>query len=81
MAGATPYLRMMATTTAGYMMARSALAALDGGGDLNPEFAAAKVATARFFCEQLMPMADGLLAAVTAGAEPLTILDPVALAR
>ena len=81
MAGATPYLRMMATTTAGYMMARSALAALAGGGDLNPEFAAAKVATARFFCEQLMPMADGLLAAVTAGAEPLTILDPVALAR
>jgi hypothetical protein len=29
------------------------------------------VTTARFFCEQLLPPAVGLLASVTGGAEPL----------
>ena len=35
------------------------------------EFMAARVATGRFFCEQLLPAAEGLEAAVCAGSEPL----------
>ncbi len=38
------------------------------------------VATARFFCEQLLPQADGLEAAVCAGSEPLSF-DPAVLAH
>ncbi|MGH9041812.1 MAG: acyl-CoA dehydrogenase [Acidimicrobiia bacterium] len=73
LAGATPYLRLMATVTAGWLMARSALAAraelAAGTGD-----AAAhchRIVTARFFCEQLLPPATALVPAVTAGAAAL----------
>lgn len=82
LAGATPYLRLFASVTAGWLMARSALAAKRRleAGDGDPGFLHAKVATARFFCEQLLPPATGLVAAITAGAEPLFALDPAALA-
>jgi len=83
LAGATPYLRLFANLTAGYLMARSALAAKklldDGGGDA--EFLRSKIVTARFFCEQLMPAGNGLLGAITAGAGVLFELDAAGLAR
>ena len=80
LAGATPYLRMLATVTAGWLMARSALAAtahLDG-----PEaaFFHSKVATARFFCEQLLPLTGGLTPAVSGGAGPLFAIPTADLA-
>jgi hypothetical protein len=67
--------------TAAWLMARSALAARAGlaAGDGEEAFLRSKVVTARFFCEQLLPPAVGLVAAVTAGAGPLFALDPVAL--
>jgi 3-(methylthio)propanoyl-CoA dehydrogenase len=65
LAGATPYLRMLAVLTAGHLMAASALAAR--GTDRE----AAQLRTARFFCEQLVPPATALLPAVTAGAAML----------
>ena len=40
----------------------------------------AKVVTARFFCEQLLPPAVGLVNAVRAGADTLFVLSPTALA-
>ncbi len=80
LAGATPYLRMMSLTTAGYLMARSALAALTAD-DLDPAFVAAKVASARFFCEQLLPTGDGLLGSVTAGGDAVMAFDAATLAR
>ncbi|MFN8036851.1 MAG: acyl-CoA dehydrogenase [Acidimicrobiia bacterium] len=85
MAGATPYLRLLATLTAGYLMARSALAArrLLDAGDVDADDAAflhSKIVTARFFCEQLVPPANGLLGAITAGAGVLYELDPAGLA-
>ncbi|MGH9231184.1 MAG: acyl-CoA dehydrogenase, partial [Acidimicrobiales bacterium] len=74
LAGATPYLRMCGVVTGGWLLARSAHAAvraLDAGrGDAG--FLRQKVVTARFYAEQLLPQAAGLAPAVTAGPADLT---------
>ncbi len=64
-AGATPYLRMLATTLGGFLLARAALAAR---GSAQAE---AKLASAQFYTSQLLPPAVALRAAVTAGSAPL----------
>jgi hypothetical protein len=73
LAAATPFLRMFSLVTAGWLMARSALAAkghLDAGtGDA--EQMQAKIQTATFFCEQILPQVQGLVSPVTAGFENL----------
>jgi 3-(methylthio)propanoyl-CoA dehydrogenase len=72
LAGATPYLRMFGLVVGGWLMARSALAAkqlLDDGS--SDQWLIEKVATARFYAEQLLPQACGLLPAATAGASGL----------
>jgi len=69
LAAATPYLRLFSTVTGGWMMARQALAAtsrLAGASPADKAFYENKVLTARFYCEQLIPQATGLVAAVTA---------------
>jgi alkylation response protein AidB-like acyl-CoA dehydrogenase len=82
LAGATPYLRMFSLVTGGWLMARQALVAqaqLDAGtGDA--EVMAAKIVTARFFAEQLLPAVKGLQAPVTAGFADLFAIDPAHLA-
>ena len=77
LAGATPYLRMFSLVTAGWLMAKQALAAqrrLDAG-DPDPAFYEAKLTTARFFCEQILPAVKGLQGAVEAGYGPLYEVD------
>ena len=73
LAGATPFLRLMGVVLGGWVMARSALAATElldmGEGDR--EFLKAKIATARFYVDQLLPEAAGLLPMVKAGVEQL----------
>ncbi|MCB2102120.1 MAG: acyl-CoA dehydrogenase, partial [Rhodobacterales bacterium] len=68
-AGATHYLELMGTVTGGWMLAHAALAAHDrrarGVGD--PDFDAAKIATARFFAEHRLCRAAGLAAAFMGG--------------
>jgi 3-(methylthio)propanoyl-CoA dehydrogenase len=80
-AGATPYLRVFATVVGGWLLAKGAAAAqaaIDAGeGD---DFLAAKVVTARFYAEQLLPQVAGLAGAVTAGADDLYALSPEQLA-
>jgi alkylation response protein AidB-like acyl-CoA dehydrogenase len=75
LAGATPYLRMCGIVTGGWLLARSARAAQqqldDGRGDA--AFLRQKVVTARFYADQLLPQAAGLVAAVTAG--PADLLE------
>jgi alkylation response protein AidB-like acyl-CoA dehydrogenase len=75
LAGATPFLRMFSLLTAGWVMARQALVAsagLAGGASgAEAEFLSAKLVTATFFCEQLLPAVKGLAAPVKAGYEPL----------
>jgi len=63
LSGATPYLRQMSVLVGGYCMAQSALLAL-GATDLPTDVTSAKVGTARFFCEQILPQVHGLSGAV-----------------
>jgi len=76
LAGATPYLRMFGTVAGGAYLARLALAAAGAGDD---PWLAAKVATARFYAERILPTAAGLLDAVRAGVAGLDEIDPAAL--
>jgi alkylation response protein AidB-like acyl-CoA dehydrogenase len=74
LAGATPYLRMFSLVVGGWLMARSALAVTGtlakGGVDAREEaFLRAKLDTATFFCEQILPQTRGLVDAVRAGHE------------
>lgn len=66
---AVPYLRMFSTVAGGYMLARlaqDALAALftDGG---NAQYYNAKLITARFFAEGLLPAIHGLQSPIMGG--------------
>ncbi|MAZ03768.1 MAG: acyl-CoA dehydrogenase [Sneathiella sp.] len=80
-AGATPYLRMFATTVGGYLLAKSALKAREmrANGDPDTAFLDAKIVTARFFMAQILPMATALLGPVTEGAETLFAIDDAQL--
>ena len=81
LAGATPYLEMFGTVVGGWMMAKSGLAArrLLDAGEGDADFLRAKVATARFYGEQILPEAASLLGAVTAGASVLYATEPSVL--
>jgi len=76
LAGSSPYLRMFGLCVGGWLLARSAVAAA-GTGDA--ELAADKLITARFYAEQLLPQASGLLGAVTAGPRDLFALPTARL--
>jgi 3-(methylthio)propanoyl-CoA dehydrogenase len=73
-AGAVPYLNLFGFAAGGWLMAKSALAAADrlkrGTGD--PAFNKAKIATARFYAEHILPHAAGLAPAIRGGA---TVMD------
>jgi alkylation response protein AidB-like acyl-CoA dehydrogenase len=72
LAAATPYLRMFGIVVGGWVMARQAIAAQRLGND-------EKLATARFYLQEIVPQACGLLPAVTAGHEVLFDLTPAQL--
>jgi hypothetical protein len=67
LAGASPYLRQFGTVLGGWLMATAAVEALKGPSGFDPDFLAEKVNTARFYGEQLLPMANGLVPAVKGG--------------
>jgi alkylation response protein AidB-like acyl-CoA dehydrogenase len=71
-AGATPYLRLFGTVLGGWLLACAALAARrrlsDGGAAEDREFLEAKIATARFYADNVLPRASAEAAAVTRGA-------------
>jgi alkylation response protein AidB-like acyl-CoA dehydrogenase len=68
LAAAGPYLKMFGLVTGGWLMARSAAAALKHGP---PDV----LVTARFYAEQLLPQAGALIGAVTAGPRDLFAVD------
>jgi hypothetical protein len=77
LAGSAAYLRMFGLTVGGWLLARQALAArqvLDEGTD-DPGFYEAKIATARFYAEQLLPLTLGLNDIVQAGSESIVGFD------
>ena len=75
-AGATPYLRMFGITLGGWLLAKQAVAASDllARGEGDGDFLRAKIVTARFFAEQVLPQATALLGPVTRGAALLYAL-------
>ncbi len=76
-AGATPYLRMFATTVGGYLLAKSAVKAKEllAAGDTDTIFLNSKVVTAQFFAAQILPQVAALLGPVTEGPELLFAID------
>ncbi len=62
-AGAFNFLMLWGVVTGGWMMARAACAAVDALAvrDGNPSYLEAKLITARYFAEQVLPKANGLL--------------------
>ena len=75
----TPYLRLLGTTVCGGLLAKAALAA-SNGADGDPEFLAAKVTSARFFGEQILPTVTGLVPAIMARSDDLDALTASQLA-
>jgi alkylation response protein AidB-like acyl-CoA dehydrogenase len=76
-AGAVPYLALFGNVTAGWLMAREALAAAKlraDGANGDPRFRAAKVKTARFFADHVLVRSRGLLATVAEGADAVVTL-------
>jgi 3-(methylthio)propanoyl-CoA dehydrogenase len=81
-AGATPYLRMFGLTLGATLLARQAAEAVRRleAGEGDPAFLKAKIATARFFAEQLLPAAPALLGPITRGADLLYAIPEEGLA-
>ncbi len=76
--GATDYLRLLGTVGLGYMWCRAALIASEHEGET---FYRDKLATARFFCERILPQSFALMQAVLAGKESMMALDEASFAR
>jgi len=68
-AAAVPFLRLMGVVAGGWQMARAALIAEQrlAGGEGDKPFYEAKIATARFYADQVLVQAPGLAATVTSG--------------
>ncbi|OIQ94498.1 acyl-CoA dehydrogenase [mine drainage metagenome] len=77
-AAAVPLLRLLGTVLGGVQMARAAALArrrLDAKeGD--PEFLQAKLSTAWFYAESVLPQAEGLLGSITRGTRTVMALHP-----
>jgi acyl-CoA dehydrogenase len=70
LAGATPYLRLFAIARGGTLLAKGAIAARRlSNSRQSDSLLAARIATARFFAENIAPSASGLAAEVIRGAE------------
>ena len=72
-AAATDYLRLFGLVALGFMWMRTAKIAAEARGD--EEFYAAKLATARFFVERILPQAGALLFTIKSGKASLMALD------
>jgi alkylation response protein AidB-like acyl-CoA dehydrogenase len=69
-AGAVEYQKMFSLVLYAWLFAKQAKLA-HALRDQDPEFYDQKLATARFFFAKLLPQTTGLLASITAGAEPV----------
>ena len=79
-AAATEYLRLFGLVALGFMWARSAVIAVEklgqAGGDA--DFYQAKLTTARFYMERVLPQVGGLLVAIKAGKGAMMAMDEAA---
>ena len=74
---AVPYLHLAVTVAGGWQMARAAgvAAAKLAAGEGDATFYRAKIASARFYADQLLPQAAACAATVMAGSSGLMDLD------
>lgn len=79
LSAASPYLRQLSVLVGGYVMAKSADLALHA--TMSDEVKAAKIGTARFFCEQILPSVHGLSGAVMGDDALLMSFDYDALSQ
>ena len=77
-AAATPYLELAGTVLGGYYMARSALIAEENISMKtgNTKFYQAKLATALFYAESILPKSTALARAATGGADTVSYMAP-----
>jgi len=70
-AGSVPYLRLWGVVAGGWQMARAANIAADklAKGEGDAAFMRAKIATARFYAENLLPLADAYAQAAVTGSD------------
>jgi alkylation response protein AidB-like acyl-CoA dehydrogenase len=82
-AGASPYLRLFAIVTGGYLLAKGAVAAYEKPREMDDEdnFFVSRRAVALFYSKQILPTATSLVGVVTAGDEILYNLTPDLMAR
>ena len=76
-AGSVPYLQLFGTVTGGWLLARSALTAklrLDEKAQ-DHDFYRAKLATARFYADHVLPQAPALKQSVVNGAPSTLALE------
>ena len=71
-AAAADYMRLFALTSLSYLWARAAVVSLPKSHD---DFHRAKLATARFFMQRILPQTVSLNAVIIAGAAPVMELD------
>jgi butyryl-CoA dehydrogenase len=77
-AAASEYLRLFGLTALAYLWARMAEKSLPKVGDASADsdgFYTAKVATARFYMERLLPQSSSLFAALMAGSKTMMSFD------
>ncbi len=80
-AGAVPYLKLWGTVAGGWQMARAAHIAktrLDGGAE-DFDFHRAKIGTARFYAEHILPQAQSYKAAIVNGSSSVLALEEAQL--
>jgi len=70
-AGATPYLKMFGQVLGGYYMGKAAILATKKLEETGDEFYSDKITLSKFYIEQLLPLASGYAASVTAGKDDL----------
>ncbi|TDF84181.1 acyl-CoA dehydrogenase C-terminal domain-containing protein [Pseudomonas sp. H9] len=77
LAGAVPLLELFGTVAGGWLMARSALVADRQlkAGTTEQDFYRAKLLTARFYTEHLLPRAEGLARIVVEGGDAVQDMD------
>jgi alkylation response protein AidB-like acyl-CoA dehydrogenase len=75
-AAAVPYLKLWGLAAGGWQMGRAALVAAERltKNNGNTEFLRAKIATARFYAECLLPQAEGLAQSITEGSDSVLAL-------
>jgi alkylation response protein AidB-like acyl-CoA dehydrogenase len=76
LAASVPYLMLWGVVAGGWQMARAASIAVTrlANGDGDPSFLRAKIATARYYAESILPMADAHAQAIVTGSPSVLAL-------